>query len=474
MAIFINTNVLSLTAQNKLGQTQNNLSRAVTRLSTGLRINSAADDAAGLAISERLSAQIRGIGQAQRNANDGISALQTADGSLQEVTNLLQRARELSVQAASDSNNSSARKSLNDEVTTILAEIGRLANTAEFSGTKLIDGSYSNKQFQVGANANQTISFSIDSAKAEDLGAKAGTGTAISNTAFTDLTATSAITVNGTAITIGIQTTVGGVVAAVNALAGVTGVSAQQGNLTSVVATGFTAATTAVAAGSSSTLTINGVNITLNSANSSGLTEFMTHVNTFSNQTGVTVSGVATAFTFTNNSGGDIAIKEAATSTLSVVNDEVASSTATGLVRSFTAGVTFSTKVGGTLTVTSADAAEDLGLSAFTAADQRLNNVSILTAAGSNNAIETIDFALDQLSNIRSGIGAVQNRFSSTISSLQVASENLSAARSQIRDADVANETAELTRNQILLQAGVSVLAQANALPQIALSLLGG
>ena len=474
MSLFINTNVLSLTAQNKLGQTQDSLSQAVTRLSTGLRINGAADDAAGLAISERLTAQIRGLNQAQRNANDGISALQTADGSLQEVTNLLQRARELSVQAASDSNNAGARKSLNSEVTTILSEIGRLANTVEFSGTKLIDGSFSNRQFQVGANANQTIAFSISSAKAEDLGANAGTGASISNTGFSDLTATSAITINGTSVTIGIQSTIGGVVNAVNALSDTTGVSAQQGSQTVIAGSGFTAVTTALAAGSSSTLTINGVAVNLNSANASGFAEFVSTVNAFSNQTGVVVGGVATAFTLTNQSGGDIAISETATSTLNVVEDRIASSTANGLTRSFTAGVQFSTNIGAALSVTSADAAEDLGLTAFTATDQRLNNISILTAAGSNSAIETLDFALDQLSNIRNDIGAVQNRFSSTINSLQVASENLSAARSQIRDADVASETAELTRNQILLQAGVSVLAQANNLPQIALSLLGG
>ena len=358
------------------------------------------------------------------------------------------------MQAASDSNNASARKSLNDEVTTILAEIGRLANTVEFSGKKLIDGSFSNQQFLVGATANQTISFCINSAKAEDLGADAGSGTAVSNTGFTDLTAASTLTVNGSAITIGVRTTVGGVVDAINARSSVTNVSAQQGSQTSVAATGFTAMGVSA---SSSTLAINGVNITLNSANSSGFAEFVTHVNTFSNQTGVTVSGVATAYTFTNNSGGGIAISEQATSSANVVNDTIASSTATGLVRSFTTGITLSTTIGGTLTVSSASAAEDLGLSAFTSVDQRLNNILIMTSGGSNSAIETIDFALDQLSDIRNGIGAIQNRFSSTISSLQVASENLSAARSRIRDADVARETAELTRNQILLQAGIYV-----------------
>ncbi|MCS6927183.1 MAG: hypothetical protein NZ578_14935, partial [Candidatus Binatia bacterium] len=180
MALVINTNFSALNAQRNLNQVQISLERTVQRLSTGLRINSAADDAAGLAISERLTAQIRGLNQAARNANDGISVLQTADGSLQEVSNLLQRARELAVQSANDATSASDRQSLNAEVSQVLAELDRLANTVQFNGKKLLDGTFVNQQFQVGANAYQTISFSIPSVQTEDLGARIRQGNAMS------------------------------------------------------------------------------------------------------------------------------------------------------------------------------------------------------------------------------------------------------------------------------------------------------
>src|ERR1044071_3982993 len=163
MALIINTNIPSLTAQRNLTKAQTQLQTSIQRLSTGLRINSAKDDAAGLALSDRLTAQIRGLNQAVRNANDGVSALQTADGSLTEVSNLLQRARELAVQSANDSNSASDRSSLNSEVSNILAELDRLATTVQFNNRKLLDGTFSNAQFQLGANANETVNFSISS-----------------------------------------------------------------------------------------------------------------------------------------------------------------------------------------------------------------------------------------------------------------------------------------------------------------------
>ena len=172
MAITINTNVASLNAQRNLSSSQSDLNTSMERLSSGLRINSAKDDAAGLAISDRMTSQIRGLTQAARNANDGISLAQTAEGALQESTNILQRMRELAVQSANDTNSSSDRSSLNDEVVQLKAELDRIAETTEFNGKKVIDGSMSNATFQVGANAgtNQTISFGIQSAAAEDLG----------------------------------------------------------------------------------------------------------------------------------------------------------------------------------------------------------------------------------------------------------------------------------------------------------------
>mgnify|MGYP001815257349 CR=1 FL=1 len=180
MALTINTNIASLNAQRNLGKSQNEMAQAMERLSSGLRINSAKDDAAGLAISDRMTAQIRGLNQAARNANDGISMAQTAEGALQESTNILQRLRELAVQSANDTNSASDRASLDKEVIQLKAEIDRIAKTSEFNGRKIIDGTMTDATFQVGANAgpDETISFSIDSALAADLSENAITGDA--------------------------------------------------------------------------------------------------------------------------------------------------------------------------------------------------------------------------------------------------------------------------------------------------------
>ena len=216
MALIINTNISALTAQRNLTRAQSGLERSIQRLSTGLRINNAADDAAGLAISDRLTAQIRGLNQAVRNANDGVSALQTADGSLNEVSNLLQRGRELAIQSANDTNSSTDRASLNAELSNILAELDRLASTVQFNNRKLLDGTFSNAQFQIGANAYETVTFSLASVNTVDLGAKVLQGNSMSGTGFTDLVATSVVTINGVAVTIGAQTTIEGVINAIN------------------------------------------------------------------------------------------------------------------------------------------------------------------------------------------------------------------------------------------------------------------
>lgn len=469
MALIINTNISALTAQRNLTRAQGGLERSIQRLSTGLRINGAVDDAAGLAISDRLSAQIRGLNQAVRNANDGVSALQTADGSLNEVSNLLQRARELAVQSANDSNSASDRASLNAEVSSILSELDRLASTVQFNSRKLLDGTFVNAQFQVGANANETVSFSIGSMNTADVGAKTLQGNAMSSTAFSDLTATSAITVNGIAVTVGAQTTLEGVITAINNRSGDTSATATKNGQTVLTDTGFIALTAAAA---TQTLTLNGVAISLSTGNAAAESTFVATVNGFTNQTGVVAATNSVGITFTRSSGGTIALSE---TTASVgVGDSLASTAS----RTFNAGFTLSVDLNRTLTVVSSGVGDDIGFTTAvvntTVSEKRINGLSISNVSGANDAIQTIDFGLAQLSRVRGSIGAVQNRFISAISSLSVASENLSAARSRIQDADVAQETAELTRTQILIQAGVSVLAQANQLPSVALSLLGG
>jgi flagellin len=469
MALIINTNISALTAQRNLTQAQGGLQKSIQRLSTGLRINGAVDDAAGLAISDRLTAQIRGLNQAVRNANDGTSALQTADGSLNEVSNLLQRARELAVQSANDSNSASDRSSLNAEVSSILAELDRLSGTVQFNNRKLLDGTFQNAQFQIGANAFETVSFSIASVNTTDLGAKVLQGNAVSSTSLTGLSSSSTLTINGISVTIGAQTAIEGVINAINNQSGDTKATALKNAQTIVTDTGFIALTTA---GAVQTLTLNGVTIALSTGNADANSTFIATVNGFSNQTGVLAATNSVGITFTRSSGGTVALSD---TTASVgVGDTVASTAS----RTFNAGFTLSVDLNQTLSVVSSATGDGLGFTtgvvSTTATSKRINSLSISNVSSANDAIQTIDFGLSQLSRIRGSIGAVQNRFLSAISSLSVASENLSAARSRIQDADVAQETAELTRTQILIQAGVSVLAQANQLPSVALSLLGG
>jgi flagellin len=397
-----------------------------------------------------------------------VSALQTADGSLSEVSNLLQRARELAVQSANDSNSASDRQSLNAEASSILAELDRLATTVQFNNRKLLDGTFTNRQFQIGANANETVSFSIGSVNTADLGAQTLTGNAVSSTAFTDLTTASALTINGLSVSIGEQDDIDGVIDAINNESGETGATAKKNTETVVTDTGFIALTTA---GATQTLTLNSVTISLTTGNAAANSTFIATVNGFTDQTGVVAATNSVGITFTRASGGTISMSE---TTASVgVGDSVASTAD----RTFNAGFTLSVDLDASLSVVSSDVGIDLGFTtsvvSTSATENRINGISIANASDSNDAISTIDYALAQLNQVRGDIGAVQNRFSSAISSLSVASENLSAARSRIQDADVAQETAQLTRNQILIQAGVSVLAQANQLPSVALSLLG-
>jgi flagellin len=469
MALIINTNISALTAQRNLTRAQGGLEKSIQRLSTGLRINGAVDDAAGLAISDRLTAQIRGLNQAVRNANDGTSALQTADGSLNEVSNLLQRARELAVQSANDSNSASDRSSLNAEVSSILAELDRLSGTVQFNNRKLLDGTFQNAQFQIGANAFETVSFSIGSVNTTDLGAKVLQGNAVSSTSLTGLSSSSTLTINGISVTIGAQTAIEGVINAINNQSGDTKATALKNAQTVVTDTGFIALTTG---GAVQTLTLNGVTIALSTGNADANSTFIATVNGFSNQTGVLAATNSVGITFTRSNGGTIALSE---STASVGVGDTVGSTAS---RTFNAGFTLSVDLNQSLSVVSSATGDGLGFTtgvvSTTATSKRINSLSISNVSSANDAIQTIDFGLSQLSRLRGSIGAVQNRFLSAISSLSVASENLSAARSRIQDADVAQETAELTRTQILIQAGVSVLAQANQLPSVALSLLGG
>ncbi|MBV1913715.1 MAG: flagellin FliC [Cycloclasticus sp.] len=627
MPQFINSNIASLTAQRNLNTSQSDLNTSLQRLSSGLRINSAKDDAAGLAISERFTTQIRGLNQASRNANDAISLSQTAEGALGEIGNNLQRIRELAVQSANATNSNSDRAALNLEVQQRLAEIDRVSSQTSFNGQKILDGTFGSAQFQVGANVGETISLDLStSTRQADLGAvatatsvdlttviSAGTAAVTGSAATYTFDATNLIadystiaavagsdtvdfstgtpsvgdtvTVNGvvfsladatgvstvdsaTAVTVNVDFTNGATAqdavdefVAAFALAvtdagsagtgtALTGLSAANAGGTSTTATisdtaaGLAATVGRTVAASDATVAQNvtgsdadtsanrtftiddadgdaAVTVTL-STNITSATDLQGVINAARTGTefAASVSGTEITLTDDTNFTGSFTIGG---TNATLITDELVSTTAgvtdVPLVagNSVTVAADFSIQIGSGTAAAVADAtystvqslvdavnsalggngeavlnddntlsiiANDtvavtgtvgnttLGLAASTAVSGSLTTAAVDTVANSETTIRQVDSALSAVSSLRSTFGAIQNRFESTIANLASTTENLSAARSRIQDADFASETAALTRAQILQQAGVSILSQANSLPQNVLALL--
>jgi flagellin len=497
MPQFINTNVMSLNAQRNLNTSQSSLTTSLERLSSGLRINSARDDAAGLAISDRLTSQIRGLNQAVRNANDGISLAQTAEGALQESTNILQRMRELSIQSANGSNSGSDRAALQLEVAQLQQELTRIAETTTFGGRNLLDGSFSGESFQVGSIANETIDVSIRNAAATNIGAHrvnaAGTGLGAveaaaaggsipaSTVAFTATTI--AGNLGSAALTYSALDSARTIAGQVNSLEAQTGVSAEavtRARLSGFTATGTHSFDLASEGGTT-------VSISVNITNTGDLQDLADAINAFSATTNVTAVSNGSTVDLTNTNGDDITfdVFEQGTAddgtgqfTVTALNFDGTATTAetTNLVDA-AANATESTRITGQLRLSGAAAFAisggdatvlPAGSSTFTTVD----TVDIGTAAGAQSAVSILDAAIQGIDTQRATLGAVQNRLAATISNLQSVSENASASRSRIQDADFAAETAQLSRNQILQQAGIAMLAQANAAPQNVLSLL--
>ena len=392
MALSVVTNTTSLNAQRNLTKSGDGLATAMQRLSSGMRINSAKDDAAGLQISNRLTSQITGLAVAQRNANDGISMSQTAEGAMQASTDILQRMRELSLQAANGSNSSGDRAALQKEVSALQEELTRIADTTKFGDQTLLDGSFGTKSFQVGANANETISMSLTSMKASDLGTVAGqtaTITTYNNTQVGDAAETLTFTVtddDGAIKSVDFALAVGAgtddVIDAINDNVGNLGIRAESDGSGSI---------------------------------------------TFSTSNEVATVAIASSIT---SDGGSF---------------DTATTVALGTDGSATGGTAV-----GSIDISGSD------------------------DTGAQAALESIDAALKQVDEQRADLGAIQNRFGHTISNLANIQENVSASRSRIQDTDFAVETANMTKNQILQQAGTSILAQANQIPQAAISLIGG
>ena len=494
MASTINTNVASLTAQRNLGMSQTSLNTSIQRLSSGLRINSAKDDAAGLAISERFTGQIRGLNQAVRNANDGISLAQTAEGALKASGDILQRVRELAVQSANASNSAGDRQALQAEVGQLVSELDRISKTTEFNGTKLIDGSFGTQQFQVGANANQTIVAATGNLRTNVYGnnqvvaagtlAAGGTG-AVGAFGSNGVTA-GTLAVNGFVgsknISVASNATASAIADSVNAVKGDTG----------VVATARTESSLTFAASGAYSLTLQSDNSTAQtisftlsaSATADGLSAAVSAINDQSSKTGVTASldSGGTKILLNNATGNDIQVSDTAAisnaGNVSVQKLDNAGA-AVGAAVTLTADtVADNSLVTGYVTFDSEKSfsvTPDTTNALATAATSTLKKVSeldITTFAKATDALKTVDSALSFINGERAKLGALQSRFESSIANLQVTSENLSASRSRILDADFAAETANLSRSQILQQAGTAMVAQANQLPQGVLALL--
>ena len=485
MPQIINTNVMSLNSQRNLNKSQGSLSTALQRLSSGLRINSAKDDAAGLAISERFSSQIRGLTVAARNANDGISLSQVAEGALTEVGNILQRVRELSVQSANATNSASDRAALQLEVGQLTSELNRIAKATEFNGQKLLDGTFGTALFQVGANANETIVATTANFKTQQYGDYRVTGEG-TNLSGASTIAAGTIIISGSNGTKTVAFTSSDsaetIAASVNLIVDQTGVTASA----------KTEADLTFSKSGTYRFTLSGENTTaveinFNIDSSTGTDALSQAVNAFNDQgakTGVvaTIKDDSSGITLTNYDGKQIDLRDTAFSNSgsTTIRTTASSSTAANtLVLSADTAVNTAVMNGQVtfdsnkaFVVTGATGVVVSGASE-TAVLQKVADLDISTVDGANLALSVVDAAIGQVSNQRAKFGALQNRFSSTISNLETSVENLSAARSRIRDADFAVETAELTRTQILQQAGTAMLAQANSIPQNVLSLLG-
>jgi flagellin len=499
MALVINTNVMSLNAQRNLTTSGNQLATSLQRLSSGLRINSAKDDAAGLAISDRMTTQISGLNQAARNANDGISLAQTTEGALQEVTNNLQRIRELAVQSANATNSDNDRVALDQEVQQRIAEIERIASQTSFNGRRVLDGSFGGATFQVGANVGETINLSLTSSvKSTAIGqVAASTGTVDVSTLFTTggSAAVAGSTTSGGAFTTSVAAAAGQTFSVV--VDGVTAfsfTSAAGGDDVTAAEfdTGLTANTAALnAAGVTFTGTAAGGNLVFTRADGTDFdvvvtntmattpggfagANFATGTNSITSGTPA-VAGTPGAYTLGAMSiqvGTGTAVDVAGTYATAQDLVDAINSRVTGATASIDSTNHLVISAGSALTISGAGATATGNGNA--ALGGSLDAQNVLTSAGANSAILSVDAALTSVSNLRSTLGAIQNRFQSVINSLQAVSENLSASRSRILDTDFAAETASLTRAQILQQAGTAMVAQANSAPQGVLSLLQG
>jgi flagellin len=505
---------MSLNAQRNLNRTAGSLATALQRLSSGLRVNSAKDDAAGLAISDRMTSQIRGMNQAARNASDAVSLAQTGEGALQEITNNLQRMRELSVQSRNATNTDSDRKSLDAEFQQLLSEVDRLAQTTSFNGRNVLDGTLGSSDFQVGANVGETVTVDVSSSMRTNAIGSFASATYVVNDVATQAGAAAAslgddlsvgdgeIVVNGSNVT-GVADQSAGrgdgsalqIAAAINAGQATHGVTATavaaSQTFTNAQVNNFAFTDNTTSADTLTyTLSINGQQITQQTEGAvtiSNSQDLATAINNQSQNTGVSATVSQTGdITLTASDGRNIEVKEviggggdATDQVVGYFGNTLVGSGAVGTEQAFTvykgsvslsasADFTVATDDGANVVIFNGIADGGSAVTSATTIDQS----NILNTTTADASINRIDQAITDVDTLRGTFGAIQSRFESTVSSLQATSENVSAARSRIQDTDFAAETANLTRSQILQQAGLAMLAQANSGPQSVLALL--
>ncbi|CAN0617748.1 flagellin [Burkholderia multivorans] len=472
----INSNINSLVAQQNLNGSQGALSQAITRLSSGKRINSAADDAAGLAIASRMQSQVNGLNQGVSNANDGVSMIQTASSGLSSLTNSLQRIRQLAVQASSGSLSSSDQAALQQEVSQQISEVNRIASQTTYNGKNILDGSAGVVNFQVGANVGQSMSLNLtQSLSAASLGGGfAQAGNVLGS--FTNLS----LTAGGTAAAAGTTPAITQINVLADGKGGFTYTDQNNQVLSAAASAALFSPSTGGANGS----------MTLSAVAASALdpAKQITAISAANANapaaTGV-VLGTIQGISISATNGSDVAAGTAGAITSITIksdgnngysyfdqNGTALTAGATGnlfqtsAAAAGTTGLQLAWKAGGTPSSNFANVNNNNQLSTVA-------NVSVTSATSANQAIETIDNALASVNNIQAQLGAVQNRFTAIATTQQAQSTNLSQAQSQIQDANFAQETANLSKAQVLQQAGISVLAQANSLPQQVLKLLG-
>lgn len=495
MTSVINTNIASLNAQRNLSTSQSSLQTSIQRLSSGLRINSAKDDAAGLAISSRMTSQINGMDQATRNANDGVSMAQTADGALSSSSDILQRIRQLAVQSSNASNTSSDRAALQNEVTQEGSELNRIASTTQFNGQNLLDGTMGTANFQVGANAGQLISM---------------TGANFTTSAYGDNNLTiSAPQASTTDSNVGGTLSIAGVsgnqdvlikagqsaktiAANINAASGGTGVNASAETTANLVADAGTSYSFSMSSDNDSAHPVS-VSFTTGAGSGTppalGADDYAGAISAFNAQTSKT--GVTAAY---DSANGGIKLTNASGADINLANTSAGANATIGTYDQSTGKPAASpaSLAAGTLTTPGASVIAkghvtmdsnqtfstiDSGSGLALGGSSQLKSVAsidISTFDGAQQAIKIADAALSAVNGQRAQYGAIQNRFDSTISNLGTTNTNLQSSRSRITDTDFASETANMTRSQILQQAGTSMLAQANSLPNGVLSLLRG